>query len=462
MAPYLLIILISISSGSSAADRWDDIANNLATNLAPILQLFGEQFTKQFLSESTSLLDNIIFAMAPLGILTAMVSIIRVCGSPVIRAFIGRAQERSGAAEAELCSSTGRDVCEMYQNGAITRVFGRPKILEFVHDSLYENFYRKKEWVEQNSDLSRRSGTTIDDDAEPFSDEYALNLNLMLNIGFKRPSQHVLRITTIFGILLQSSLIVFAIVVTYHLRLTKNGESPAAWALPSMIISTVLLCSGMFMCSFLIERSTTERTFSRCTLKDAHPRSTIHWIQPGGQVVGDQSLDSFAYSDSKSPVHQYISSWRKPVSQRDSKFTWIAIIITLAGFVDQFVGLRGVHSTVAIFQLCAIVLMSALRSLLRIQRLDGKDNRLSIWSADGPTQDHELDWLALQLGQETIAENKSSAIQRPPENSRALGNCFNFLHFLTELTRNQMPLLGTQPCITFLLHAEILTEMPPG
>jgi len=69
-----------------------------------------------------------------MGILTAVVSAIRVCGSASLRAFVGRAQEGGGNAEAELCSSTSRDVCELYNNGGIARVFGRPKILEIVFE----------------------------------------------------------------------------------------------------------------------------------------------------------------------------------------------------------------------------------------------------------------------------------------------------------------------------------------
>lgn len=61
------------------ADGWDDLSNNLATDLAPFLSLFGEQITKQYLSESITALDYFIFALAPMGILTAVVSAIRVC-----------------------------------------------------------------------------------------------------------------------------------------------------------------------------------------------------------------------------------------------------------------------------------------------------------------------------------------------------------------------------------------------
>jgi hypothetical protein len=55
--------------------------------LLPILhpfyhQSFGEQVTKQYLSESINFRDYLIFAIAPMGILTALVSAIRVCGSP--------------------------------------------------------------------------------------------------------------------------------------------------------------------------------------------------------------------------------------------------------------------------------------------------------------------------------------------------------------------------------------------
>ncbi|KAF2177787.1 hypothetical protein K469DRAFT_541826, partial [Zopfia rhizophila CBS 207.26] len=58
-----------------------------------LLALFGEQFARQFISESLTWLDHIIFAMAPLGILTAIVGAIRVSGPSSARAFIGRARE---------------------------------------------------------------------------------------------------------------------------------------------------------------------------------------------------------------------------------------------------------------------------------------------------------------------------------------------------------------------------------
>jgi hypothetical protein len=46
---------------------WDDFANNLATDLAPLITLFGEQVTKQYLSESVGLLDRHCLSNPSLG-----------------------------------------------------------------------------------------------------------------------------------------------------------------------------------------------------------------------------------------------------------------------------------------------------------------------------------------------------------------------------------------------------------
>jgi hypothetical protein len=134
MLTYVALVfslLFPLSFAQTAPDEWNDFSNNFATDLAPIIVLFGEQASKQFLSESMSIWDNIIFGIAPIGIITAIVSVIRLYGNVSLKALVGRAQEAHGVAEAELCSSTSDDVCGLWSNGGICRVFGRPKILEF-------------------------------------------------------------------------------------------------------------------------------------------------------------------------------------------------------------------------------------------------------------------------------------------------------------------------------------------
>ena len=68
----------------------DNFSNNLFTDLAPLLALFGEQMTKQFLSMSLGWADNLLLGMAPVGILTVVISAIRIGGTRSLKAIIGR------------------------------------------------------------------------------------------------------------------------------------------------------------------------------------------------------------------------------------------------------------------------------------------------------------------------------------------------------------------------------------
>ena len=53
--------------------------------------------------------DSIMFAMAPLGIITAIVSAIRCSGPVGLKALIGRSREGRAMVEIELLSSTSND-----------------------------------------------------------------------------------------------------------------------------------------------------------------------------------------------------------------------------------------------------------------------------------------------------------------------------------------------------------------
>ena len=97
----------------ASADDGDDFSNNLFSDLAPILALFGEQVARQFMSQSMGWADNIMFAIAPLGVITAIVGAIRVAGPPFLKVIVGRARENRAAAEVDLMSSTSHDVCEL-------------------------------------------------------------------------------------------------------------------------------------------------------------------------------------------------------------------------------------------------------------------------------------------------------------------------------------------------------------
>ncbi|KAF2865278.1 hypothetical protein BDV95DRAFT_612861 [Massariosphaeria phaeospora] len=121
-----------MSSVQAAEDDASDFGLNVFTDLAPLLALFGDQFARQFMSESLLWLDHIVFAMAPLGVLSATVCAIRVAGPFWARAFIGRARESRASAEIDLMSSTSCEVGEVFDGNIILRVPGAPKLMHFL------------------------------------------------------------------------------------------------------------------------------------------------------------------------------------------------------------------------------------------------------------------------------------------------------------------------------------------
>jgi hypothetical protein len=179
------------------SSSWDDFANNLATDLAPLITLFGEQVTKQYLSESISTLDVFIFALCPLGVLTAIVSAIRVVGSPEIRAFIGRAQEGPGAAELELLSCTSRTTVELWNDNSISRVFGDAEILEVLVTEPEEvGGLPRIEFLADGMEVVKKSSGLLPKFVSPSDREaqshdlvnifFVSNPNISLNKGIKR------------------------------------------------------------------------------------------------------------------------------------------------------------------------------------------------------------------------------------------------------------------------------------
>ncbi|KAG5302081.1 ankyrin repeat domain-containing protein [Histoplasma ohiense] len=404
------------------SDWWTDFADNLATDLAPLVALFGEAPTKQYLSECLYPTDIVIFATAPLGIITTIVSAIRVYGTPSLRAFIGRAQEGVGTAEAELCSSTSRDVCELYNNGGFTRVFGRPKLLEIVHDeeATESDFYHKSpeappsagiysfeeylktsrnEWRELKKSFEDEerlsslfnSGDAGSSDSSTSPSKFAPNPNLSLNVGLKQRKRHWYIVASIFGIILQSGVLVWAAIARYYYKFLRD-DLQDVYAVPMTFLGTILLCTGIALCACLVEKVTKERVFER----EFPSASRIYWVQPGTQFVGDQAFDSFAYTHRKGKLSKYITSWKEKRKETQTALVWAAISTTSAGFVLQFLGLRACHSSVAVAQLGATLVMTAVRSSLRTKRLKESE----VFLADRPEfyEGHELDWLSLNIG----------------------------------------------------------------
>ncbi|KAL5603358.1 hypothetical protein FOBRF1_010891 [Fusarium oxysporum] len=479
--PILVVILLGFclfhrveAASDSPEEAWNEFTNNFATDIAPLITLFGEQVTKQFLSESTGFLDNVIFGMAPLGILTAVVSAIRVYGWPSLKAFIGRAQEPHGVAEAELCSSTSHDVCELWSEGGICRVFGRPKVLEFVHKPGKEDFYpelsgsmteteveepgdcniyrpvcffsggkccQKKshgktcgkpdsDWEEDKPESTK--GGEADSRAEDGNElNFAPYANLSLNIGIRLTPRWVLATVAFFATLLQLSFFVYATIITFHRDdLYDNGEIPEVWAFILAVVGTAMVVLGMILCSFLIERRSKERRFvvkrpkpanlsikgrlmkafptmfspnfcrtqSNSVNEESGNDTLMYWLQPGNQRIGDQQFNAFSHN---MPKRTYVTSWKTGHGKDQLGQCQVNLILLLAlfssvvGFVLQFIGLRGLHGSIALYQIAATLFMSIIRALLRQRGLGPGDNGLQ--SLRQETEGKELDWQAMEI-----------------------------------------------------------------
>ncbi|KAI5795778.1 hypothetical protein EDC01DRAFT_64217 [Geopyxis carbonaria] len=402
------------------ADAGDDFSNNLLSDLAPVLALFGEQVAKQFMSQSMLWLDNVIFACAPLGIITAVVCAIRVGGPTWMKAVIGRAREGTGVVEVELMSSTSEDVCELWNRESIVRCLGTSPIIELYYlepeDKQQYNSYKTSlgwclarrikiklrslyGWARDKGDSSyyadrHETGDSVPDDGiydfktarkhkmlrcynptidtnTALSSTSKVAPNIAINLTGKHVSQWELAMVATIGILIQIGVLVFAglsvLLDPFNNRFKKNEKPIEKHALPTMITGTVALVIGMYICSHVVERSTWEEKWNM--VPPAGYRLKVAWVQKGGEV-NDQLFESYFIPRATSPGSlddsvPMIISRKKEKQSSQTSLTILAVFISMAGFIIQFVGLRGLNWSVAIAQLTATGIMTILRAILR-------------------------------------------------------------------------------------------------
>lgn len=397
-----LIALIPMAQGVRGAcvgpdcaisGGWENFANNIGTDLAPLLTVFGEQVTKQFMGESLSTMDCVLFARAPLGIITAIVGAIRVAGTPKMRALVGRAKESRGEVEADLMSSTSSDVCELWSGEGVVRVLGRPVLLQLIHlnlaivnetrgdnnklpedfpilytfhDAIKLGLYQPKDYKEGDPAVE-----ILRDRSNP--------PNLSLNLSIKPTERWISILFVLIGSILQISVIVFAAVTQYQLKLIKNDAPPLGYGFPLLLCGTIALAVGMFLCAQVVETSTEEHDW--LPEPSIANGTAVIWIQPGDQTVGDQRFV-------RRTEHNEIITSRKSKTPQHS-LVFISVAASFFGFIAQFVALRAMHATVTVAQLCAVLIMTAIRSGAHISRENTNDIELP-----DEVEGHELDWLA--------------------------------------------------------------------
>lgn len=187
----------------------------------------------------------------------------------------------------------------------------------------------------------------------------------------------------------------------------KDGNRVASYAFPFFVFGTSLLSIGMFSCAWLIEQSSYKRYYK------FDQKSSIYWIQPGAQEIGDQVYEAFAgKSDNRL---QYIQSVRFSAHPEQSYRRLIHLVVvvccSMIGFIFQFVGLRGLHSSVILGQLGSTMLMTVVRTALRTERINESDNLLINERALISKYRQELDWFTFHLYGLTVFNLRSEVEQ---------------------------------------------------
>ncbi|KKP03785.1 hypothetical protein THAR02_04115 [Trichoderma harzianum] len=399
MAPRTIVtFLYFLFLGCAAADDGDDFSNNLFTDLGPLLALFGERVTMQFLSQAMGISDCIILSMAPLGIVTTIVAAIRV-----------------GAAELELMSSSSNEVCELWNGRDVVRCAGSAPVWEFIcllpRTGLPKNpkvkimsledaendpyFYIKR--LRRNertfSDkmralfgVNKKDGSAEDgikEKSNTQSDEVIIIRNLKHDVPNISHNRHrnsgrgELHLAAFFGIILQVGFILYCSFIAQYSKLKphfqKDDHAVASYAFPLTIIGSVVLSIGMFICSHVVESSTLEETFQ----PTEHWRARLVWLQQE-KTVGDQEFKSFALYTGEDQPNIITSSRADHGKDSDEKqrqgseelkdFTMktvLGTVISLVGYVAQFIGFRGMHWSVSVASLIAVLTMAAVRAWIR-------------------------------------------------------------------------------------------------
>ncbi|RTE74643.1 hypothetical protein BHE90_010906 [Fusarium euwallaceae] len=419
----------------------------------------------QFISQALGWEDCVILAMAPLGIITILVSAIRAGGPAWLKTVIGRARENTSAAEMQLMSSTSEEVCELNNGKTIVRCQGSTPVWEFIYliptirqqepnKRLEIKVVTLEEACTKEKNLLHKSGgdepqdnaheddapqdealqneapqgdapspqdppptssdnmagifrkvfgsppapSTRDDSGErgikpetvskdppgkrdvkletvsehdPSEAIYVIRSmgpgapNIVLNLQNNSGNRRELRAFALVGVILQSCVLVFFGIITYHPTIRnsfrKDDKRVDDYALPLAIGGTLLLVLGLLGCAIVVEKSTQETRYER----NKKYEMRIVWIQQK-QTVGDQAFNPYAtFPDA--PRDGVTMSRRRNDSktQRLKKWTTLGICAGLAGFIIQFIGLRGMNSAATLAQLGIVGIMTAIRAWVR-------------------------------------------------------------------------------------------------
>ena len=384
----LIFSLLLFSFPSTWAANYDnttavDLATGFFTDLAPLLSLFGTEFSKQFMSQAIDWVDDFLFAMAPLGILTIVIGAIRVSGYTTLRALVGKAREPESVSEIEFLSSTSPDVCETWDKRGVTRKLNNQSINAVLYDDTPGHQDVLDMWEAEFTDQSKTrpyitrrdpkwNPFTVPEDPEETRLWNLMPPNLTLNAHAPIDDHVPIQFFAALGFVVQAGAIVFQAVVVYHLQWLKDGARVAPWAFPLTCAGELMVCLGTFLCAQAIERRTqkvvwipAERTkLEKKTLK-------LLWVQQGQQKKISDSYAILRDGGKDAVAGEFRPIWG---SYRRGKLRDIGILnievafgtfFSLCGFLLQLTGLRALHFSAAMAQVIAILIMTVVRCYVR-------------------------------------------------------------------------------------------------
>ncbi|KAF6818641.1 ankyrin repeat protein [Colletotrichum plurivorum] len=364
------------------------------------------------MSQSTGWADCIMLAMAPIGVITVIVSAIRVGGYTWLKAVVGRARENIVAAELEVMSSTSKEACELWNGRNVVRCPGAADICEFI--CLYPTETKRKD-ITSARIMDIEKATSSNEDHAKDSSRFLLIRpkkrapNISLNCQADGHRWPIWLCAAITVVLQAGALLYFGFVTEYHtLKFEKEGEPVQDYTMPLAVTGTVFLVLGMLLCGHVVNKAREE---TRWELNDGkHHAISMIWLQKRKQV-SDQQFESKAIFPEKKR-NQFVISARAIGEEETSLFRWLQILsffgvfISLAGSVCQFTGLRGMHWTASIAQLGVVALATFVRAVVR-RALTHDIKQQTLMPG------YELDWFVMSLS------NMQTAVWFPPENKSA-------------------------------------------
>lgn len=249
--------------------------------------------------------------------------------------------------------------------------------------------------------------------------EFAPFPNLALNVGVQKAQTSILTLwlAAVFGLSIQGSFFWYTNWATWkHPKFYEGEKLPNVRLFFALTIAgTASVNLGMALCAKLIDRNSKEQRIALSRVKGTEkarlPEYRMFWLQPGGQRIGDQEFDAFACNEVKT---EYIASWNNREAPVPIPFVWLGVGLSFVGWMVQFIGLRGQHATVSLYQLCCTIVMSTIRASIRSSRSTPR-NELEYHSEE--LRGHELDWQAFQLTECFLQESHGPEPDQTTERS---------------------------------------------